>query len=61
MIIRKTERVTRVEPSKDFKVDVIYVTPEFIELSDLYHFSSPAYFSRYVQKYLGVKPTDLRE
>ena len=31
------------------------------ELSDLYHFSSPAYFSRYVQKYLGVKPTDLRE
>ena len=33
MIIRKTERVTRVEPSKDFKVDVIYVTPEFIELS----------------------------
>ena len=33
MIIRKTERVTRVEPNKDFKVDVIYVTPEFIELS----------------------------
>ena len=31
------------------------------ELADLYHFSSPAYFSRYVQKYLGVKPTDLRE
>ena len=31
------------------------------ELADFYHFSSPAYFSRYVQKYLGVKPTDLRE
>ena len=33
MIVRKTERVTRVEPSKDFRVDVIYVTPEFIEIS----------------------------
>ena len=30
-------------------------------LTDLYHFSSPAYFSRYVQKYLGVKPTELRD
>ena len=33
MIVRKTERVTRVEQSKDFRVDVIYVTPEFIEIS----------------------------
>ncbi|MBQ9667330.1 MAG: AraC family transcriptional regulator [Prevotella sp.] len=30
-------------------------------LSDLYNFSSPAYFSHYVQKYLGIKPTDFRE
>ena len=33
MIVRKTERVTQVEPSKEFRVDVIYVTPEFIEIS----------------------------
>ena len=30
-------------------------------LSDAYNFSSPGYFSRYVQKYLGIKPTDFRE
>jgi AraC-like DNA-binding protein len=30
-------------------------------LSEAYNFSSPSYFSRYVQKYLGVKPTDFRE
>ncbi len=31
------------------------------ELADLYGFSSPSYFSRYVQKYLGVSPSDFRE
>lgn len=31
------------------------------ELSDEYNFSSTSYFNRYVQKYLGVKPTDFRE
>lgn len=31
------------------------------ELADFYGFSSPSYFSRYVQKYLGVKPADFRE
>ncbi len=31
------------------------------ELSDYYGFSSPSYFTRYVQKYLGVKPTDMRD
>ena len=30
-------------------------------LADAYNFSSPGYFSRYVQKYLGIKPTELRE
>lgn len=30
-------------------------------LADAYNFSSPGYFSRYVQKYLGIKPTDFRE
>ena len=32
----------------------------FVEISDLFHFSSPAYFSRYVQRYLGMRPTDYR-
>lgn len=31
------------------------------ELSDYYGFSSPSYFTRYVQKYLGAKPTDMRD
>lgn len=33
----------------------------FVQISDMFGFSSPAYFSRYVQQYLGVKPTDYRE
>ncbi len=33
----------------------------FVEISDLFCFSSPAYFSRYVQRYLGMKPTDYRD
>lgn len=33
----------------------------FTELTDLYGFSSASYFSRYVQKYLGVSPSELRE
>lgn len=33
----------------------------FAEISDMFGFSSPAYFSRYVQQYLGVKPSDYRE
>ena len=32
----------------------------FTELSDIYGFSSPSYFSRYVQKCLGVSPSDFR-
>ena len=31
------------------------------ELSELYGFSSLSYFSRYVHKYLGVSPSELRE
>ena len=33
----------------------------FTEISDLFEFSSPAYFSRFVQKHLGVSPTNFRE
>ncbi|MBQ9666808.1 MAG: AraC family transcriptional regulator [Bacteroidaceae bacterium] len=32
-----------------------------VELADLYGFSSPSYFSRFVQKNLGVSPSELRE
>ncbi|MEG1723183.1 MAG: helix-turn-helix transcriptional regulator [Bacteroidales bacterium] len=32
----------------------------FVQISDLFNFSSPAYFSRYVQHYLGLNPTDYR-
>lgn len=32
-----------------------------VEIADIFHFSSPAYFSRYVQRYLGMKPTDFRD
>lgn len=31
------------------------------EISDRFNFSSPSYFTRYVQKYLGASPTDFRE
>lgn len=33
----------------------------FTEISDEFGFSSHAYFTRYVQKYLGTTPTDFRE
>ncbi|MDO5396229.1 MAG: helix-turn-helix transcriptional regulator [Bacteroidales bacterium] len=33
----------------------------FVQISDMFGFSSPAYFSRYVQRYLGMNPTDYRE
>ena len=33
----------------------------FVQISDMFGFSSPAYFSRYVQQHLGMKPTDYRE
>lgn len=29
-------------------------------ISDMFNFSSPAYFSRYVQRNLGIKPSDYR-
>lgn len=32
----------------------------FVRISDMFGFSSPAYFSRYVQKYLGVNPSEYR-
>lgn len=31
------------------------------QISDMFCFSSPAYFSRYVQRYLGMNPTEYRE
>mgnify|MGYP000019354340 CR=1 FL=1 len=33
---------------------------DFVEIADMFNFSSPSYFSRYVQRYLGVSPTDYR-
>lgn len=33
----------------------------FVCISDMFGFSSPAYFSRYVQHNLGMNPTDYRE
>ena len=33
----------------------------FVQISDMFHFSSPAYFSRYVQRTLGMNPTRYRE
>lgn len=33
----------------------------FVQISDMFGFSSPAYFSRYVQNYLGVNPLEYRE
>lgn len=33
----------------------------FVQISDMFSFSSPAYFSRYVQRYLGMNPTSYRE
>lgn len=36
-------------------------TLTFVQISDLFNFSSPAYFSRYVQRTLGLNPTQYRE
>lgn len=33
----------------------------FVQIADMFHFSSPAYFSRYVQRTLGMNPTQYRE
>lgn len=33
----------------------------FVQISDMFNFSSPAYFSRYVQQHLGVNPSNYRE
>lgn len=33
----------------------------FVQISDMFGFSSPAYFSRYVQQNLGVKPSVYKE
>lgn len=35
-------------------------TLTFVQISDMFGFSSPAYFSRYVQNNLGVSPTEFR-
>lgn len=32
-----------------------------VQIADMFHFSSPAYFSRYVQRTLGINPTRYRE
>lgn len=35
-------------------------TLTFVAISDMFGFSSPAYFSRYVQRFLGTNPTEYR-
>ncbi len=35
-------------------------TLSFVQISDMFNFSSPAYFSRYVLRNLGVNPTEYR-
>jgi len=32
----------------------------FVDISEMFNFSSPAYFSRYVQRYLGTSPSEYR-
>ncbi|MCI5627103.1 MAG: AraC family transcriptional regulator [Porphyromonadaceae bacterium] len=32
-----------------------------VRISDMFRFSSPAYFSRYVRRHLGLNPTQYRE
>ena len=73
LIVRRCGLLRDICESSDFKVDVVYATPQFItictpqsnrrqaecniklltEISDMFGFSSEAYFCRYVQKYLG--------
>ena len=36
-------------------------TLTFVQISDIFNFSSPAYFSRYVQRTLGLNPTQYRD
>lgn len=36
-------------------------TLTFVQISDMFNFSSPAYFSRYVQRTLGLNPSQYRE
>lgn len=36
-------------------------TISFVQISDMFNFSSPTYFGRYVQRNLGVNPSQYRE
>ena len=33
---------------------------DFVEIADLFNFSSASYFTRYVQRYLGESPSEYR-
>lgn len=33
----------------------------FVQISDMFGFSSPSYFSRYVQQNSGISPSDYRD
>ncbi|MBO6223221.1 MAG: helix-turn-helix domain-containing protein [Bacteroidales bacterium] len=33
----------------------------FTDISDMFNFSFPSYFTRYVKKYLGASPSDFRK
>lgn len=40
---------------------IMYKFLSMLENGNMFGFSSPAYFSRYVQNYLGVNPSEYRE
>jgi len=50
-------RYTTLDISRQLRIQKLSIT----ELSELYCFSSPSYFTRFIQKYLGVSPSELRK
>ena len=60
MIVRKGKLVERCYSDSSFRVTTSNKDYSFVQISDLFNFSSPAYFSRYVLHNLGVNPTIYR-
>ena len=68
-IIRATQFIEGWRASEDCRVKIVFADLQFIErarrldfveIADLFNFSSASYFSRYVQRYLGETPSDYR-